>query len=923
MLLSFVFFFVGILTNNNRTRKNSSSLFAAMLSFMFLLLSVIYFSADYFTDEGINDAVIYHLFYGVEGGGIAEYYLIIVITLFLFLLSFVFAYFHYRIIKNSIHPKPKKIKAIISKVFLLAAVFLHPTVDAFSNFYQYGNTNDNDSEILESKKSFFDYYREPQIQSTVNDHPNFIYIYAESLERTYFDQSLFPGLIKGLSELESKYISFSNIEQVYGTGWTIAGMVSSQCGLPLVTPSGGNSMSGMDTFYSGAQCIGDLLHNQGYYLLMGQGSSIKFSGIETFYKTHHFDKIEGKSVLTSKIDDKTYVNHWGLYDDSLFDIAFEKFEKLSKYKNKFGLFLATIGTHHPEGHIPKECENIKYKNGSNPILNAVHCSDMQISNFVHKVQKSPYGKNTVIIIISDHLAMKNTATELLNKGNRKNMFIIIEPQKTPLAKQVKKAGTSFDIAPTFLHTLGFNTSLGLGRNLLGDDVSLVSQMENFSEHLKSWIPEISQFWNFKKINTDIHINAPNKKIYIGDTSYDFPILLKVDKELVATPFFEFRSPKKLYEYLIEAEKDKSFLWVDKCKKIRVLDSSLNNSGFCFISGKMGGELYGYVVDDNKIIPLKQIKEINKEEIDDTLAKTRKSALLNLKEHFYEKVYKKFIKGYQKLKIYFKSVYWTLIKKIEKPSKEEHIKIIKENKKIYYEDKQVVNRFIAHAGGEIDGYKYMNALEALDQNYKKGFRLFELDIIKTKDNVYVAAHDWEHWSKITGYKGSLPPTLDEFKKYKIKNKFTPLDMDAINTWFTEHPETILVTDKVNTPLDFSKKFIDKQRLMMELFSWQAVREGIEANIKSAMPTWNIVLDLKGDIVKKLVDIGITNIAASRRVIYNNKELMKKFQENGIRTYVFHVNYDEGRDETYVVCNELSEVYGLYADKWNFNANVNCD
>ncbi len=61
-----------------------------------------------------------------------------------------------------------------------------------------------------------------------------------------------------------------------------------------------------------------------------------------------------------------------------------------------------------------------------------------------------------------------------------------------------------------------------------------------------------------------------------------------------------------------------------------------------------------------------------------------------------------------------------------------------------------NRFIAHAGGEIDGYKYTNTLEAVNTNYKKGFRLFELDIIKTADNIYVAAHDWKSWAINTGH-----------------------------------------------------------------------------------------------------------------------------------------------------------------------------
>ena len=75
----------------------------------------------------------------------------------------------------------------------------------------------------------------------------------------------------------------------------------------------------------------------------------------------------------------------------------------------------------------------------------------------------------------------------------------------------------------------------------------------------------------------------------------------------------------------------------------------------------------------------------------------------------------------------------------------------------------VDRYIAHAGGEIDGEIYTNSLEALTKSYLDGFRLFELDIIRTSDGHFVAAHDWELWSEMTSYDGELPPDLKEFKK----------------------------------------------------------------------------------------------------------------------------------------------------------------
>jgi len=103
------------------------------------------------------------------------------------------------------------------------------------------------------------------------------------------------------------------------------------------------------------------------------------------------------------------------------------------------------------------------------------------------------------------------------------------------------------------------------------------------------------------------------------------------------------------------------------------------------------------------------------------------------------------------------------------------------------------------------------LEAIDLSYKNGFRLFELDIIKTSDNYFVAAHDWKLWAGITGYKGVLPPSRNDFLNQKIFMNYSPMDLEIINTWFDQHPDAILVTDKVNSPREFSSKFIDKKRL----------------------------------------------------------------------------------------------------------------
>lgn len=227
-----------------------------------------------------------------------------------------------------------------------------------------------------------------------------------------------------------------------------------------------------------------------------------------------------------------------------------------------------------------------------------------------------------------------------------------------------------------------------------------------------------------------------------------------------------------------------------------------------------------------------------------------------------------------------------------------------------------NRFIAHAAGSIDGHTYTNSLEALNHSFNKGFKLFELDIIKTSDNKFVAAHDWEHWKKITNYQGSLPPTESEFLSHKIYGKYSPMSMQAINNWFLEHENTFLVTDKVNEPLAFCNEFIDKKRLIMELFSLDAVKEGLNAGIKSAMPSQSVIEKLGDQKANVLIALGIKNIAISRRYISDNPFFLKQIRSNNIRTFAYHINFDEGKDENYVLVNEMDYIFGIYADNWEF-------
>ncbi|RYE26661.1 MAG: hypothetical protein EOP48_35025, partial [Sphingobacteriales bacterium] len=122
---------------------------------------------------------------------------------------------------------------------LIAALYFHPvTITAMSWLRP---------QVSEERLSR--HYASATVDERPLRKPNIVWIYAESFERTYMDEATFPGLTPDLRELEKSSLSFPDISQIGQSGWTIAGIVASQCGIPLVTTgSNGNSMKDMPSF---------------------------------------------------------------------------------------------------------------------------------------------------------------------------------------------------------------------------------------------------------------------------------------------------------------------------------------------------------------------------------------------------------------------------------------------------------------------------------------------------------------------------------------------------------------------------------------------------------------------------------------------------------------------------------------------------
>lgn len=558
-----------------------------------------YYIADTFTGEGITSGVVYYLFFGLAGAGWGEY-----LSLILFSAVFVVVLLG---IALAIIFQPRWIPAFASSSLrtrkmrylgfaaLVVACISSPVTLSAVQSVMLSDTSTS-TELL----NFDDFYRYPHITPLPDDAPmNLVLLYAEGLEYTYFDEHLFPGLLSSLRDIADSSIVFTAVGQHQLSHHTIAGMVATQCGFPLVTPLHAYTISRLDSYLPSARCLGDLLKEQGYHLAYYGGASLDFGGKGRFYASHGFDERHGRDELLPLLPDASYVTSWGLYDDTLFPFIFDRFVELSEeYLHSgqhFVLTGLTLDTHHPFGNPSQACEGMYYGNGMNPMLNAVVCSDYLIGEFVEKIRNSPYSNQTVIVILSDHLAMPNTAIDILRQGNRSNLFMIQMPEQEHRIVDTK--GWMIDIGTTILPFIGFTGDIGLGRNLVTPDKTEMQLIRDNLDAPRHWRQNILQFWDFPRITEGIVVYPRDRIMSIDQQHYPLPIYISLDTNLETILNFELHDSNEaslqLHAYALQQEQQQPFVYVDFCQYTAHIDDALDDDeraafareALCLMSGK--------------------------------------------------------------------------------------------------------------------------------------------------------------------------------------------------------------------------------------------------------------------------------------------------------------------------------------------------
>jgi len=450
-------------------------LVSLLLTFNFLFFAV-YAISNRFTGFGFNEAVIYHVFYGIEGFDVSLY-LHQIIGFLIFTALFVFAAFKY----------PRK--------YLSGFRFNGPLAIALATLLWFQPMTNNLATHFGLNLFKTDFFGDldPVLLSDIeiNNKRNLVVIYAESLESTFMHETLFPGLTPGLNRLAKRGLSFTDIRQTYGASSTIAGMVASQCAVPFDI----HALSAPDTpFLPSLYCLGDVLAENGYTLSYIGGAFLDFAGKGNFYLSHGFDRVIGREILSARLPDPGYISEWGIYDDFLFEQAYRELITLAEKESPFALFMLTLDTHSPDLFPSAICANYRYAEMDDEYLDAIHCADHLLTRFVEGVRNSAAGENTNIVILSDHISANNKPFDNLKveRSQRSNLLLALGPDVAPGVNN--RTGSTLDVMPTLLQLLGAATErVNLGVSLLADEPTLMETSPDIDEQLRGWSYQLKKF----------------------------------------------------------------------------------------------------------------------------------------------------------------------------------------------------------------------------------------------------------------------------------------------------------------------------------------------------------------------------------------------------------------------------------------------
>lgn len=317
------------------------------------------------------------------------------------------------------------------------------------------------------------------------ERPDALVVFVESLDEDYTHPRT-PGaaLLPRLTRLQDDFQTLGELRNLSGASWTVGGMFSALCGVPLqpVGLMSHNSLEYSRRFFEGGRCLTDLLAAQGWDISFYGGASLKFAGKGRFLEDHGVARRFGAEQWQQR-GIPVPAAGWGLPDSDLVEQAWADMQRPRRADEPRMSLLLTVDTHGPSGARDHGCradETLADEDDDDEpaevMRGALRCTDRVVARLVERFVAQRDGRPKVVWIMGDHLNPEPLLNgDLVPDTHGRAVFHAlarydVQGRALPADDQ-RREFTHVDILPTLAEAMGLRWApqphrLGLGVSLL-------------------------------------------------------------------------------------------------------------------------------------------------------------------------------------------------------------------------------------------------------------------------------------------------------------------------------------------------------------------------------------------------------------------------------------------------------------------------